>query len=100
MGPAGRVDLGFRQEDQDPWVLGFTYSAEPLKLCLTRVKSKKSHSKVLLLGPNEAQKNCFFVCVVTIRAHYRVQEQLQELEAVLSRKNSHLQGQTVLIGER
>ena len=95
------------REDQDPWVLGPTYSAEPLKVCLTQqVKSKKSHSKVLLLGPNQAQKNCFFLFVlffffvVTIRAHYRVQEQLQELEAVLSKKNSHLQGQTVLIGER
>ena len=94
------------KEDQDPWVLGSTYSAEPLKLCLTQqVKSKKSHSKVLLLGPNQAQKNCcwfffFFFFVVTIRAHDRVQEQLQELEAVLSKKNSHLQGQTVLIGER
>lgn len=38
--------------------------------------------------------------MVTVKAYYRVQEQLQELEDVLSRKNSCLLGQTVLIRER
>lgn len=38
--------------------------------------------------------------MVTIKAHYRVQEQLQELEDVWSRENGHLLGQTVLTGER
>lgn len=39
------------------------------------------------------------IFMVTIKAHYRVEEQLQELRDVFSRNNSHL-GQTVLIGER
>lgn len=39
------------------------------------------------------------IFTVTIKAHYRVEEPLQELQDVFSRKNSHL-GQTVLMGER
>lgn len=38
--------------------------------------------------------------MVIIKACYRVEEQLQEFQDLLSRKNSHLLGPIVLRGER
>ena len=75
------------------------HTGQSSKTLTQQGKAEKLQRKVTPSGPL-AKPNPKDIFMVSIRAHYRGEEQLQELRDVLSRKTSHSLGQTVLVGEK